>query len=224
MQNNIEYVYPKNPSSLDCLWFHLGMCTTRADIVFVVDASGSIGPANWEITIDVIQQLVNLLQIGPDAVQVGFVRFNETATTQFRLNQFRDAQSVNAAVSRVVYTGGMTNLAGGLRQARVDLFQEFNGDRPNAPNMVIVLTDGRPDTEISNTVREADLLKSAGADIITVGVTGNVDGPQLMQIASNPRATLFVNDFSRLQAEVQRIADLTCDVINEGIQTAKTSR
>ena len=40
----------------------------RADIVVVVDSSGSIGPDNWQVVLAFVEQLANNFDVGTDLV------------------------------------------------------------------------------------------------------------------------------------------------------------
>lgn len=61
-------------------------CTaTQADIVFVVDSSGSIGAENFEKVKVFLQGLVNSLDIDPDLTRVGLLLFNDQAKWEFEL-------------------------------------------------------------------------------------------------------------------------------------------
>ena len=64
-------------------------CTaSQADIVFVVDSSGSIGYNNFEKVKVFLQGLVNSLDIGQDLTRVGLLLFNDKQTWEFRLDQY----------------------------------------------------------------------------------------------------------------------------------------
>ena len=61
----------------------------------------------------------------------------------------------------------------GLRLARTRIFNAANGDRPNVPNVIILVTDGKPSDEEA-TRNESALIKDIGIRIIGVGVTDSV--------------------------------------------------
>ena len=45
-------------------------------------------------------------------------------------------------ISRIEYTGGVTNTSGGIYKMMSEVFQRRNGDRPQVKNIGIVITDG----------------------------------------------------------------------------------
>jgi hypothetical protein len=52
----------------------------KADIVFLLDASGSVGAVNYERTKQFIVDVVTALDIGQAAVRVGLVRFESAVS------------------------------------------------------------------------------------------------------------------------------------------------
>ena len=65
------------------------------------------------------------------------------------------------------------------------MFRTDRGDRPNAPNYLIVFTDGRSDDQ-SATWREAKLARDAGIHVTTVGISTGVDKVIMSQIMIPP--------------------------------------
>ncbi len=60
-----------------------------ADIVFVVDSSGSIrdkGFENWDIMLNFVADIVAALPIGRDAVRIGMVVYSNDARNEFFLD------------------------------------------------------------------------------------------------------------------------------------------
>lgn len=63
---------------------------TKADIILVVDSSGSIGTENFDKVRNFLKDLVNSLDIDPSLTRVGLMLFNDKATWQFKLNRYGD--------------------------------------------------------------------------------------------------------------------------------------
>ena len=47
-----------------------------------------------------------------------------------------------ASVDAIPYMHGQTNTAAALSFLYRNMFKQQNGDRPNAPNIVVIMTDG----------------------------------------------------------------------------------
>jgi len=57
-------------------------------------------------------------------------------------------------VSALRYTAGRTNTGGALAHVRTVMLQPAAGDRPNVPNVVVLLTDGGANDKLAAQVRE----------------------------------------------------------------------
>jgi hypothetical protein len=81
-----------------------------------------------------VYYMVESFNIGPDATQVGLATFSTHARAQFYLNQYRDKQELQDAISAISYEYGNTNTAAGLKLVRSGFFAQRRGDRPEAPD------------------------------------------------------------------------------------------
>jgi Mg-chelatase subunit ChlD len=72
------------------------------------------------------------------------------------------------------YDGGNTNTTGGLRVMRTDIFNTYNGDRPDVTNVCILVTDGVPTREVAGLTTEVQNVRNAGIRVIGVGITNAV--------------------------------------------------
>ncbi len=95
------------------------MCRNAADVVFVMDASGSIGKDNFRLTLDFIGRTIEAFDVNSgvqprSGARVGFVTFSDDVRLHFHLDQYSRKAAVLNALS-VRYTGGTTNIAAALR-------------------------------------------------------------------------------------------------------------
>ena len=77
-------------------------------------------------------------------------------------------------------------------------FAKGNGERPNVPNIALVITDGRSNVDVQSTPTEAQLLKDSGVTVYTIGVTNEPSISELTMIASRPENVLPLIDYSNL--------------------------
>ncbi len=122
------------------------MCPLQADIVFLIDSSGSLEPnrGDFQLELNFIREVINGFgEVGDNGIRVGLVLFGTTAESYFYLGQSTSKQTVLNAVSNLIYMGGQTNIAEAFQVARDEQFTSWNGDRPDAPNVIIIVTDGR---------------------------------------------------------------------------------
>ena len=73
----------------------------KADIMFLVDSSGSIGPTNFETMKTFMKNLVGKIQIGADRSQVGVVQFSDYNREEFQLNKYSTHEEIYAAIDRM---------------------------------------------------------------------------------------------------------------------------
>lgn len=67
---------------------------------------------------------------------------------------------INEAVDKIPYTYGSTNTADSLKSMREELFNPTRGDRPDAPNIAIILTDGVSNINSRRTIPEAEAARN----------------------------------------------------------------
>ena len=127
--------------------FSLSVCTPQADIVFLIDSSGSIEfnrQGDYQAELNFVTNVINGFgQVGDNGIRVGLVLFGTRAESRFYLRQSTSKEAVTRAVSSLTYLAAETNIAEAFRVAREEQFTAQNGDRPNAPNVIIIVTDGR---------------------------------------------------------------------------------
>ena len=80
-----------------------------ADVMFVVDSSGSIGIDNFVKVKNFLKQTIGYFDIGTNFTRVGMITFNQQPTLQFGLNQYNKGLGLQAAVDGIVYSQGGTN-------------------------------------------------------------------------------------------------------------------
>jgi len=122
-------------------------------------------------------------------VDTGNVRFALSVYTHevfndFLLKTYSLKQNMLSHVSMLPLRQGGTNTGEAIANLNSVVFQAGNGDRPEAPNVAVIITDGRSNNN-TYTVQQANIAKSLGIHMIAVGV-GLIDTSELHQIASDP--------------------------------------
>ena len=115
--------------------------------MFLIDSSGSIEfnrRGDYQLELNFVRDVINGFgAVGDNGIRVGLVLFGTKAASRFYLRQSTSKEVVLNAVSSLTYLDAQTNIAEAFKLAREDQFIERNGDRPNAPNVIIIVTDGR---------------------------------------------------------------------------------
>lgn len=127
-----------------------------------------------------MRRIIDFFRIGVDDTHVGVVTFSNYGVARIKLNNNLTKEQVKEATNTYQwYGGGRTNTKEGLRVAREDIFSKRYGDRPDIPNVVIVITDGHSShiempRRYSDPLPQATLAKQQGIQIFVVGVTDDV--------------------------------------------------
>ncbi len=201
---------------------------SAADLVFVVDSSGSIRDANpsdgsydnWNLILTFMRNIVNGLDIGYTGYRVGLVRYSENADNIFYLNTYTSKSQLLNALINVQYIGSFTNTAGGLREMTYTQFTSGNGDRADYPNVAVVITDGKSNIDANRVLSDAVTAQGLGIKIISVGITAATDPAEVKGVSSPPQQQnqdwFMIQDFQDLQNSEEVIRQSTCSSSNTG--------
>ena len=186
------------------------------DLVFVIDASGSVGPTNFDLIRDFITTIVMSLDIGPDASQVGVIRFASDASVIFNLDTHDNQADLLTAVSNIIYTGGGTNTAAALNLLLSDGFTGARPEVEGVPRVAIVVTDGISN-DAAATLAAAAAVHAADPmiTVFAAGIGAGTNQVELEAIASSP-SDRFVTTISGFNTD--ELALLTEDLRLEACQ------
>ena len=198
--------------------FYFKGCSAAADLVFLIDGSGSIRHERFQDIKDFVIGIVQELEVNPDLpskVHIAAVCFDNEAFVEFYLNTYQRKQDIIQAVQRIHYLGGRTNIADAFRRMRRDIFLPSRGDREQVPNFAIVFSDGASNIDETETLPQAIAARVEGVHIITVGVGSDLSMPELQGMTSDPyQENLFtVESFNNLKGLVPEVIGATCDGI-----------
>jgi hypothetical protein len=175
------------------------------DVLFVIDASGSVGQNNFNLAQQFIIDAIELLNVGPSDIRVAAMMFHFEPLPQFDFDDFSTKRSVQDAVRNMVYpTEELFGTATGsaLDFVRTNLLRTSAGYR-GGDAIIYVITDGASQEEPSFVERAANDLKATGAEVVAIGITDLVNSAQLAVIASGPENVIEVDDFDRLDDAVR---------------------
>ncbi|KAJ8356209.1 hypothetical protein SKAU_G00190030 [Synaphobranchus kaupii] len=132
-----------------------------------------------------LADMVDTLDIGPDATRVAVVNYASTVNIEFLLKTYLNKADMKQALSRIepLAAGTMTGLA--IKTAMEQAFTEQSGARPRDKNISkvgIIVTDGRPQDQVEEVSAAA---RASGIEIYAVGVD-RADMRSLRLMASNP--------------------------------------
>lgn len=154
-------------------------CISKVDVIVLLDGSGSLGPYGWQQTKLMGRQLVAQLQGGNNNVRVAVLVFS---TDMYWLSHLTgETERVAALIDGFAWPGKSTYTHVALAQAA----NELQNGREDASAVVIVITDGRPQSR-SRTRREALRLQRL-ATVVWVPVGDAAPLDLILRMASLPQ-------------------------------------
>lgn len=121
----IDYSY----RVLELYDFLFADCRGDADILFIIDKSGSIRNNRFQDVKDFIIRIIREFEWNEDKIRIAAISFSEECDINFKLDEFSMRQDQIEAINRIEYVGKRTNIASALRDARETIFTGPNGDR-----------------------------------------------------------------------------------------------
>lgn len=198
-------------SNVSCNVFVFKGCTDNlADVMFVLDGSGSIWGPDFRRQLTFVSDMVALFQVSETGTHVGVLTFGDHPMHQFALDRYSTVTDVQSAVKHIAQQMGGTNTADALRYVRQTSFTGRR-HRVGAIKIAVVITDGQSDNPVS-TAQEANRTKEDGVTVFAIGVGAGADRTELYSIASEPsdQHVFMVENYAALGSVKQRLMSRTC--------------
>ncbi|CAL4065422.1 unnamed protein product, partial [Meganyctiphanes norvegica] len=177
----------------------------KLDLVFLVDASASVGADNFQNEIKFVKKLLADFTVSYNQTRVAVITFSSRNKVIRHIDQVSQASEFNHKCSllqelpKIRYSGGGTYTLGAMLEAQSVLALS----RPDAAKAVILLTDGFSNG--GDPVPAAEFLRTRGATVFTFGIReGNVQ--ELYQMATEPKEehSYFLDSFEEFEALARR--------------------
>lgn len=195
--------------------FIISACAGEADIIFILDSSGSIGN-QWSKVRAFVGQVVENMYIAETGVHVSVVLFSAKAEISIKLNSHNRKSDIQDAISRLPFQEGSgTNTTGAILTMINEVLSQRMGDRLHVRDIAIVLTDGQSTIERDLTIPTARSAHDLGIRTFAIGV-GSTDLPEFKEeiegIASDPDDdhVFSLADFSDLEFIEDTLVRRTC--------------
>lgn len=181
------------------------------DLVFILDSSTSVGQDNYDKMKQFVKKFLHSANIDGGEVRVGVVSYSSRVTVEFNLNDYNTKTAVFDAVDKITWRYGSTNTADGLKSMHETMFTAANGDRPDVPNICVIMTDGVSNINYRRTIPEAEAARQKGIHIYAIGIALK-DVEELNGIASQPASlnAFAVNTFDELEGLDEKIFESVC--------------
>ena len=178
--------------------------------MIVLDASGSIGHANFRKMRNYIANMLSNLTIGPIVTRVGVIRYSTSPSIVIPLGFYDTYSELASAIRTIPYIEGETDTASAL-----DLLPTaFATARVSegVPRVAAVLTDGRSDNPPA-TVQAAHAVHNDGIYVYSFGIGNGISHEELVSVASSGQGNVFyINSFSssNFEAVLTQLQVSTC--------------
>lgn len=206
--------------------------SSDADVVFVLDSSGSICDdqpvptcQNWQTMVAFVHEIATQLNIGIDNTRVGVIVYGSQAQNRWFLNSYNTKTTVLSQIDGLQYTQEQptgTNLA--LEALLTEQFIIANGDRSDVQNIAIVITDGKA-TETALTSQAAAAIEnlqgnSNAIKVLAIGVTASAVESEVKEISTQPEVlnqNYWISpSFDQLTQIATAVVSQTCNIISSG--------
>ena len=187
-------------------------CFNTADVAFLLDSSGSIRDEDWELLINFVKQVVGSLLISEQDIHVAAVRYSTNARVQFGLDASYVTSEIQRRLDSIEKRDGQTNLREAIQITASQVFSgPRNGDRTDAPDVMVIISDGRTDDR-PETIITANQARADNIEIIPVGIDIDGDMELLKAIASNPDDVdrLRVTSYRELSQRINSLVNIIC--------------
>nr|XP_028578625.1 collagen alpha-1(XII) chain isoform X4 [Podarcis muralis] len=182
----------------------------KADIVFLTDASWSIGDDNFHKVLKFVFNTVGAFDlINPAGIQVSLVQYSDDPKSEFHLNTYDDKAQALGALQNIRYRGGNTKTGKALTFIKDKVLTWESGMRKGVPKVLVVVTDGRSQDEVR---KAAAVIQHSGFSVFVIGVA-DVDYHELAKIASKPseRHVFIVDDFDAFEKIEDNLITFVCE-------------
>nr|XP_019581595.1 PREDICTED: collagen alpha-5(VI) chain [Rhinolophus sinicus] len=177
----------------------------KADIMFLVDSSGSIGLDNYGKMKTFMKNLLAKIQIGPDKTQIGVVQFSGYNKEEFQLNKYFTQKEISDAIDRMSLINQAT-LTGSALTFVDQYFTHPKGSRVGVKKFLILITDGEAQDDVRDPARA---LRDKGVIIFSVGVYG-ANRTQLEEVSGDGSLVFQVENFDHLKAIESKLIFRVC--------------
>ncbi|XP_036191795.1 von Willebrand factor A domain-containing protein 2 isoform X3 [Myotis myotis] len=189
------------------------------DLVFLLDASASVGPENFARMQSFVRSCALQFDVDADVTQIGLVVYGSRVQTAFGLDTHVARPAVLRATSQAPYLGGAGSAGTALLHIYDRVMTVQRGARPGVPKAVVVLTGGRG---AEDAAVPAQKLRDNGVSVLVVAV-GPVLSEALRRLAGPRDALIHVAAYTDLRFHRDALIEWLCEEANRPVNLCKPS-
>lgn len=201
------------------------LCTEKADIAFLMDASESMTEDDFEKQKDFVIKVAESFHMAPKTTQFALVTYSSTAQLHIRFRDHLNHESFKTVVQHLLFAAGGTRFDKALKLAADGVFTGQSGARAGVPKVMIILTDGRQSHDYDAIpIQDAVLpLRQLSVKIHAVAIGSNVNRLELRKLVVKEGDVFNIKDFDNLVNKSRQLATKTCDIITRPPPVMKCS-
>uniref|UniRef100_A0A182NDP0 Sushi, von Willebrand factor type A, EGF and pentraxin domain-containing protein 1 n=1 Tax=Anopheles dirus TaxID=7168 RepID=A0A182NDP0_9DIPT len=183
----------------------------RLDIVFLIDASSSVGPTNFQSELRFVKKLLTGFDVSVNRTRIAVVTFSSRKSIVRHVDHVSEPLPandkcvlLNYQLPSIGYSGGGTYTYGALREAET-IFTGGGSSREQPGRVIFLITDGYSNGQ--SPVPIAQRLKRAGVQIFAIGIeTGNDE--ELADIVTSSAHRYLLASFEQFEMLVRQALHL----------------
>ena len=154
-----------------------------------------------------MKEIIGGFNVGYSTTRVAAVIFSSSnyVKKMFTLERYYDKAKIYEVIDKQIHPSGDTYTGMAMDLVSREIYNTSQ-DRPDVPNVCIIITDGNADDKIPD---PAERLRRTGTTIFAVGVGKNYNRQQLITITGNP-LHVYTADFKELQSIITEIKESAC--------------
>ena len=188
-------------------------CRAPLDLIFLLDASGSVGADNYVKEKEFIKIMTSRFDLETTS-QAAVIVFSSDASNKIQLGSKKTALSFATAVDNLRYDARYTRIDLALRMAYDEYFSSASSDETQ--KLVILLTDGIQTNYNGMTPAyiptndTIQLLRAKAARIFAVTIGSNIDMTAMRAVTEEDDDIFQTTQFNDLVAKADSISKTSC--------------
>jgi len=175
------------------------------DLVFVLDSSSSVGMYNWNVQIGFVFNVLDDFKVSQNDVRVGAFRYNSEIDTvsKFDLADSTSKGQLLRNLQNIPYNGRCTRTGAALVYAVENMFTLEAGNRPDVPDVLVLITDGRSQDNVQEAV---EFISPNDIQMYAVGIGLKRRGRETIKAIAGEKSFVIPRGYSSSIAGSEKIA------------------
>ncbi|XP_068953499.1 von Willebrand factor A domain-containing protein 2 [Petaurus breviceps papuanus] len=196
-----------------------GCQSQSLDLVFLLDASTTVGQANFMKVRSFVKRSSLQFNINRDVTQIGLVVYGSRVQTEFALDTHPTSSSLLQAINQTPYVGGAGSTGSALLHVYDEVMTVQKGARPGVSKAVVVITEG---TGTEDAVVPAQKLRNNGISVLVIAV-GPILKETLLRFAGSHDFLIHVASYEDLDNYQDLFTERICEEAKQPVNLCKPS-